>query len=111
MTATGGGSNPFSASGFVPAAQDQGRIQLSGRRRREIRVHPVSHHQRAPVAEAVERRQEQLGLRLADDLRCAAARHLHRGEDRSGAGPEAVGLRVGGVARGGEEVGAAARGE
>ena len=111
VTATGAGSNPFSASRGRAAAQHQGRVELGGGRGGQVGVHPVAHHQRPAVAEPVERGEQQLRLRLAHDLRRALARHLDRREDRAGAGPEAVGLRVGGVARGGEEVGAAAHGE
>ena len=54
--------------------------------------------------------QEQLRLRLAHDLGRAPRGVLHGGQHRAGAGPQPVRLRVGGVARGGQQVGAAQHG-
>ena len=61
-----------------------------------------------PVAEAVQRRQHQLGLGFAHDLRLPSAGHFDGGQDRAGAGPQAVRLGVGRIASGGQEVGPAA---
>ena len=103
------GLEPIQCLPFGSARKHQRRVQLGGRRRRQVGVHPVAHHERPALAlDAVQGGEHQLRLGLSDYLRLSVARHLDRCQDRSGAGPQAVGLGVGGVARGGEEVGAAA---
>ena len=70
-TATGWGSKPSSAERSLPSLQHQRGVEARRRRRGQVGAHAVAHHQRAALAEPVERGAEQLRLGLADDLRRA----------------------------------------
>ena len=107
-TATGRGSLLCAASSAVVSpVSTSAPSRLRALRRLDVGLEPVAHDERAALAEALERREEELRLGLADDRRLAAARRLHGGQHGAGARPEPVWHRVGGVAARSQEVGAA----
>ena len=93
------------------AAEHQRRVQAGRAGRGHVGVQPVAHHQRAALAEPVQRGQHQLGLGLADDRRRLPRADLDRGQQGPGAGPRALGHRQRGVAGGAQQVAAVARGQ
>ena len=74
-----------------------------------VGVEAVADHERAALAEPIERGVKEPRRGLADDLGLALGRGLDGGQHRARARPRPVGHRAGGVARGGEQVGAALR--
>ena len=91
------------------AGQHQSRVQPGAARAGDIDVEQVADGQHPSRPEPVARRLVHRRLGLADhQVRLAAGGVLDRGQDRAGAGPRAVGHREGGVARGADQLGAAA---
>ena len=77
-TATGWGSKPSSVAWSAPSLQHERGVQARRGRRGEVGVDAIADHERRALAEPVERGQEQLRLRLADDLGRAPASRTPR---------------------------------